>query len=94
MNAWAKLIMETGLTKQKTSFGSYWILPDDYHPPRQQIPCLLKGYLENASATMDIKRRARDKDWTIGPPLKDCSHHPPYPQQVVFTQTTNKSKLP
>jgi hypothetical protein len=40
---------------------------DDYLP-RQQIPCLLKENFGNAAMKMDIKGRARNKHWMMGPP--------------------------
>jgi hypothetical protein len=65
---------------------------DDYRPPKQQISHQLKGSFGNATARMDIKRKALVKHWTMGPSRTGHSHHPPFPQQVAFTQTMSREQ--
>ena len=41
---------------------------------------------------MDIKGRAGNEHWTMGSPRKNCSHHPPFSQQAVFSQTKSREQ--
>ncbi len=53
---------------QPKSWMVIGFLSDDHLPPRQQIPCLRKKNFGNAAMKMDIKGRARNKCWMMGPP--------------------------
>jgi hypothetical protein len=53
---------------QPKSWMVIGFLSDDHLPPRQQIPCLRKENFGNAAMKMDIKGRARNKCWMMGPP--------------------------
>ena len=93
MDAWAKLIAETGLSEQKIILGCI----QDFRQmtimlPENKFVAYPKSNIGNAPTRIDFKRRIGDEHQKMGLSWTNSSHGSPYPQQLTFTKATCREK--